>query len=192
MHLRCPCTAAMATADPPAPTEHIGSERAHARGLPAVLQLCSPSMSRPAQIKDQLELDDDSRLKNGGYSCTRTCGGRATVSADQLDQCARAARCNWSFASVDPIIRTPYTPTRVPKPRAATGNDSTPPHDPAPFPPSLYYQTTVAETACSHVSCVNDTARNIVRVAESKQSAEPLTTGRPTHPTRSPSAMGGS
>ena len=84
------------------------------------------------------------------------------------------------------------TPTRVPKPRAATGNDSTPPHDPAPFPPSLYYQTTVAETACSHVSCVNDTARNIVRVAESKQSAEPLTTGRPTHPTRSPSAMGGS
>ena len=55
MHLRCPCTAAMATADPPAPTEHIGSERAHARGLPAMLQLCSPSMSRPAQIKDQLD-----------------------------------------------------------------------------------------------------------------------------------------
>ena len=90
MHLRCPRTAAMTVADPPAPMEHIGGERAHARGLPAMLQLCSPSMSRPAQIKDQLELDDDSRLKNGGYSCTRTCGGRATVSTDQLDQCLRA------------------------------------------------------------------------------------------------------
>ena len=45
----------MATADPPAPTEHIGSERAHARGLPAMLQLCSPSMSRPAQIKEKLD-----------------------------------------------------------------------------------------------------------------------------------------
>ena len=80
----------MATADPPAPTEHIGSERAHARGLPAMLQLCSPSMSRPAQIKDQLELDDDSRLKNGQHSAMRACDGRRTVSADQPDQCLRA------------------------------------------------------------------------------------------------------
>ena len=83
MHLRCTCTAALATADPRAPTEHIGSERAHARGLPAMLQLCSLSMSRPAQIKDQLELNVDSRLKHGQHSAMRACDGRRTVSADQ-------------------------------------------------------------------------------------------------------------
>ena len=35
------------------------------------------------------------------------------------------------------------TPTRVPKPRAATGNDSTPPQNPAPISPSCYYHITV-------------------------------------------------
>ena len=39
------------------------------------------------------------------------------------------------------------TPTRVPKPRAATGNDSTPPQNPAPISPSCYYHITAARQA---------------------------------------------
>ena len=43
------------------------------------------------------------------------------------------------------------TPTRVPKPRAATGNDSTPPQNPAPFSPSRYYHITV-RSCCTHTA----------------------------------------
>ena len=101
MHLRCPCTAAMATADPPAPTEHIGSERAHARGLPAMLQLCSPSMSRPAQIKEQLELDVEEHRRIAERHYTRTASGRVVTVGD-----LPRAGPSCAFASVDPIIRT--------------------------------------------------------------------------------------
>ena len=89
MHLRCPCTAAMATADPPAPTEHIGSERAHARGLPAMLQLCSPSMSRPAQIKEQLELDVEEHRRIAERYDTRTASGRVVTVGDLPRRSAR-------------------------------------------------------------------------------------------------------
>ena len=89
MHLRCPCTAAMATADPPAPTEHIGSERAHARGLPAMLQLCSPSMSRPAQIKEQLELDVEEHRRIAERHYTRTASGRVVTVGDLPRRSAR-------------------------------------------------------------------------------------------------------
>ena len=68
--------------DPRAPTEHIGSERAHARGLPAMIQLCSQSMSRPAQIKDQLVLDDEEGRRRDDWSGLRTASGRATPIAD--------------------------------------------------------------------------------------------------------------
>ena len=72
----------MATADPPAPTEHIGSERAHARGLPAMLQLCSPSMSRPAQIKEKLELDVEEHRRIAERYDTRTASGRVVTVGD--------------------------------------------------------------------------------------------------------------
>ena len=79
----------MATADPPAPTEHIGSERAHARGLPAMLQLCSPSMSRPAQIKEQLELDVEEHRRIAERHYTRTASGRVVTVGDLPRQSAR-------------------------------------------------------------------------------------------------------
>ena len=109
MHLRCPCTAAMATADPPAPTEHIGSERAHARGLPAMLQLCSPSMSRPAQIKDQL---DRERLDGStpGLQC-KVRNVDAHLAIQRPDGAVPRARSSFAFASVDPIIST-YSASR--------------------------------------------------------------------------------
>ena len=60
-------------------------------------------------MEDQLELDDESRLKNGRYSCTRTCGGRATVSADRPDQCLRALQVALRvgrFIGPDPVFFT--------------------------------------------------------------------------------------
>ena len=79
----------MATADPPAPTEHIGSERAHARGLPAMLQLCSPSMSRPAQIKEKLELDVEEHRRIAERHYTRTASGRVVTVGDLPRRSAR-------------------------------------------------------------------------------------------------------
>ena len=112
MHLRCPCTAAMATADPPAPTEHIGSERAHARGLPAMLQLCSPSISRPAQIKEQLELDVEEHRRIAERHYTRTASGRATTLAVWSDQHSRGLQLSLRVGGSNhphPVMYKPLT-----------------------------------------------------------------------------------
>ena len=103
-------TAAALTVEPRARVLHIGARRAHAHGLPAMLQLCSPSMSRQAQIKDQLELDDEEGRRRDDWSGLRTASGRATPIADSFCRhAASATSTSWSFASVDPTIRTPYT-----------------------------------------------------------------------------------
>ena len=56
-------TAAALTVEPRARMLHIGARRAHACGLPAMLQLCSPLMSRHAHTVAGVRWNEP---KNGG------------------------------------------------------------------------------------------------------------------------------
>ena len=82
-------TAAALTVEPRAHVLHIGARRAHARGLPAMLQLCSPSMSRPAQIKEKLELDVEEHRRIAERYDTRTASGRVVTVGDLPRRSAR-------------------------------------------------------------------------------------------------------
>ena len=82
-------TAAALTVEPRARVLHIGARRAHAHGLPAMLQLCSPSISRPAQIKEQLELDVEEHRRIAKRHYTRTASGRVVTVGDLQRRSAR-------------------------------------------------------------------------------------------------------
>ena len=99
----------MATADPRAPTEHIGSERAHTQALHLMMQLCSLASSTSAHMKDRLELDVEEHRRIAERHYTRTASGRVACS-DVTDGDCRAgphAGPSCAFASVDPMGRTP-------------------------------------------------------------------------------------
>ena len=107
-----PCTAALATADPRAPTEHIGGERAHAQVRAAshdatLLAGLVVVSSTSAHMKDQpvLEVEEPRRIAD-----RNTLRSRATASALRSVICRAGPRAgaSWSFASVVTTIRTLY------------------------------------------------------------------------------------
>ena len=114
MHLRCPRTAATATtADPRAPTEHIGSEWAHTQALHLMMQLCSLASSTSAHIKDQLVLEVEEHRRIAERNDTRTTNGRV-VTVDDLPRRSARGPQSWSFASrwIQPSVprsRTAHT-----------------------------------------------------------------------------------
>ena len=114
MHLRCPRTAAMATADPRAPTEHIGSERAHTQALHLMMQLCSLASSTSAHMKDRLELDVEEHRRIAERHDTRTASGRVVTVGDLPRRSAggRAARAPPACPSRRWIQWGPHSPRR--------------------------------------------------------------------------------
>ena len=96
----------MATADPRAPTEHIGSERAHTQALHLMMQLCSLASSTSAHMKDRLELDVEEHRRIAERHDTRTASGRVVTVGDLPRRSARGPQLRLRVGVV-PTKRTP-------------------------------------------------------------------------------------
>ena len=79
----------MAAADPRAPIERIGGERAHAQVLHLMMQLCSLASSTSAHMKDRLELDVEEHRRIAERHDTRTASGRVVTVGDLPRRSAR-------------------------------------------------------------------------------------------------------
>ena len=106
----------MATADPRALIERIGSERAHTQLLHLMMQLCSLHaglVDVGAHVEDQLVLEVEEHRRIAERNDTRTASGRV-VTVDDLPRRSARGPQSWSFASrwIQPSVprsRTAHT-----------------------------------------------------------------------------------